>query len=515
MDLSDLSTPSSVETLLGTLEFVNGTPTEASADVAYAALDRLHAVDAFIAGLPAVSQWAIRQGYADAGIHDHDVLLFSGLMDSASLFLTANADTVYFWTFLDLTDGPVAVQFPPEVLGVADDMWWRWITDFGIPGPDRGHGGTYVFVGPGYSGPLPEGGVFVAHSRTTRVSLLGRAFLDGDDPAPAVRRIHDQLRIGRYAPGAFGTSVASFLDGTAPMSQVVRLATPRFVEGTGLAVNTIYPSTSTFYELLDAAIQAEPASAMDPELAGPIAAIGIVKDQPFAPGAEMRAILDESAATANALVRTISMRPRKGEGFQFYPGTDSQWTSPLFAGGYAFQTPPPRITTSGVEPLPDHGAKLLNARASFFYLATGVTPAMCMNLPGIGSQYIGATTDEHGDVLDGANTYTLTLPKDIPAEKFWSITLYDSQTRSMLVTDQRFPRAGSQAFPTPAATPNPDRSTELWFAPRRPEDVADGNWIQTASGHSWFALLRFYSPTPAFFDRSWQPTNIKPASRQS
>ncbi|MFF7442721.1 DUF1214 domain-containing protein [Streptomyces sp. NPDC008122] len=144
-----------------------------------------------------------------------------------------------------------------------------------------------------------------------------------------------------------------------------------------------------------------------------------------------------------------------------------------------------------MKPFPDHGAKLLNARASFFYLATGVTPAMCMNLPRIGSQHVGATMDANGDPLEGGRAYRLVLPAGIPAEKFWSITLYDNQTRSMLATDQRFPRAGSQAYPTPAAVPEADGSTVLWFAPKRPDGVAEGNWVQTLPGRNWFTILRF------------------------
>ncbi len=507
--LASISTADEVQTSAGTFVFADGVPTDATVAAAYDWLDHSHGVESFIAGIPAVSQWALRAGYADAGINDNDVLIFSELMDCKSLFLTANADTVYFWAFLDLSEGPLVVRIPERVLGVVDDMWWRWVTDVGIPGPDRGQGGEYMFVGPGYAGPLPEGGVFVCPSRTTRVSILGRAFLENDDPAPAARRIKEQLKITPYVPGGHGSSIAAFLSGTAAMARPAEPHAPRFVEGTGLEIKTIPPVDESFYRLLNDAIQNEPASALDPEVAAPIAAIGIVKDEPFQPDERMRAILSDAVATANALTRATAMRPREAEGFDFYPGTGSQWTSPLFAGGYSFQTPPPLITNAGVEPFPDHGAKLTNARASFFYLATGITPAMCMNLPRIGSQYIGATVDADREPLEGGRTYRVTLPPDIPAETFWSLTVYDNQTRSMLATDQRYPRAGSQAYPAPAATAEPDGSTIIWFAPTQPDGVPDGNWIQTSTGHNWFTILRFYSPLPSFFERSWQPSEIQ------
>ena len=97
---------------------------------------------------------------------------------------------------------------------------------------------------------------------------------------------------------------------------------------------------------------------------------------------------------------------------------------------------------------------------------------MIMRLTGIGSQYIGAFVDSKGEYFDGAKTYKVHAPpKDIPAEKFWSFTVYDNQTRSMLDTPQRYPRAGSQSYPTPAAEPNADGSTTIYFGPKQPDGV--------------------------------------------
>lgn len=501
-------TPAVVPTERGPLEFPQGSPTAEAASRAYDLLDRENAYRAYLNGYPAVSEWMLRKGLVDAGIHDGDVLITRRLLDSRSLFLTANADTVYFMTYLDLSDGPILMQAPADVLTVVDDMWWRWVTDVGIPGPDRGQGGLYLFVGPDYDGPLPEGGCFVRRSRTQRVSILGRAFLEGDDPGPAVDRITSTLAFARWRAGGVGFSIGAFLEGAGPLGAVEELARPRFVEGSGLTLDTIPPSDASFFDLLDAAVQAEPASALDPELAAPLAAVGIVHGNAFAPDDRMREILDEAVARADAITRAVAFRPRESDGFAFYPGTGLHWSNPLFAGGYDFQVPPPRIGAAGLEPFPDRGAKLTTARSSFFYLATGITPAMCMNLTGVGSQYILSTLDAAGDALDGGAHYTLTLPPGIPAEKFWSITLYDTQTRSMLVTDQRYPRAGSQSYPTPAATPAPDGTATLHFSPERPDGVGAGDWVQTVPGVGFFAILRLYSPTASFFDRSWRPSDI-------
>ena len=104
----------------------------------------------------------------------------------------------------------------------------------------------------------------------------------------------------------------------------------------------------------------------------------------------------------------------------------------------------------------------------------------------------------------------MTLPPDVPEARFWSFTLYDNQTRSMLVTPQRFPRAGSQSYPSPAATPNADGSTTVHFAPEQPAGVADGNWIQTMPGKGYFPVLRLYSPLQPFFDKTWQVGEVEP-----
>ena len=161
-----ITTPSSVKAGIGTLELPDGYPTVETAATLRDHLDYLHGVETFMNTIQGVSVFAIRKGFQDAGVADGDVLIFSELMDSRSLFLTANADTVYFWSFHDLSQGPLVFETPSDTLGLFNDIWFRWISDFGLPGADRGQGGTYMLVGPGYDGPLPEGGCYVRHSRT-------------------------------------------------------------------------------------------------------------------------------------------------------------------------------------------------------------------------------------------------------------------------------------------------------------------------------------------------------------
>jgi hypothetical protein len=507
--LASISTPDKVESRLGTLEFTDGFPTPATVEKVYDHLDFVHGVDAFDRAFPGASLAALRAGFQSIGVEDNEVLLFSTLMDSASLFLTANCDTLYFLSFIDLSDGPMVLDVPPlgppsGILGCIDDMWFDWVTDFGLPGPDRAAGGKYLLVGPGYDGALPDSGYHVSHVRTTRAIMLGRAFMIDGDPAPVAKVIRDGLRIGPYTPGAHGTAVASFLAGEATLGQDPPQVETRFHEGSGVSFNTVPPNDFSYWELVNDVVQGEPVESGGPERLGLLAAIGIVKGQPFNPDDRMRKILEEAVAVGNATARTVSFAPRPEEGWAYYP--DSQWTNVLFSGGYTFLDPPPEITPDGAVAAESDGARKLNARIAFFYPYTGITPAMCMRLTGIGSQYIWAMRGGDGEPLDGDRSYKITLPPDIPQSRFWSVMLYDNQTRSMLQTGQAKPDVGSQSG---TVVTNDDGTTDVYIGPTAP-DGHEANWLQTAPGKGFFTILRLYSPEKAFFDKTWRPSEVEP-----
>jgi hypothetical protein len=505
----EITTPDRVESRLGTLTFKDGIADKATAQKLFDELDYVHAVTAVINGFAAVNQLAMVKGFRAAGIPENDVLVTSGLMDAKSLFLTANADTYYFWSHLDLTKGPLVVETPPNSLGIFDDMFWNWIGDFGFPGPDRGRGGKYLLLPPGYDGAVPEGGYYVRRSKTTIVAMVGRAFMQNNDPNPADELVKKTLKVYPYVPGGEGSSIGSYLGGKGPIGALSEPASPRFIEGTGKVMNTVPPSDFSYFEMLHEAIQMQPAGVMDPEIAGQLAAIGIVKGKPFNPDARMKKILVEALAVANGVSRAMSVgSDRPSEGFSYY-GADSHWINGLWVGGHEFLTPPAEITKEGLKPYPSDGARKLNARMWFFYSVTGITPAMSMRLPNVGSQYLENFRDSQGNAFDGNKTYKVTLPKDIPAARFWSFTVYDNQSRSMLDTPQRYPRAGSQTYPSPAAKANADGSTTVYFAPTQPAGIERGNWIQTDPKKGWWTILRLYSPLPSFFDKSWRPGEIE------
>ncbi len=500
-----ITTPDRVESRIGTLDFKDGMPSKDTLSKVYDNLDFTHAFDAFVNTFQGVNMAAIREGNAAIGVKDNEIIVFSELMDAKSLFLTANADTVYFIGFIDLSKGPMVLETPPGALGTLDDFWWRWVIDFGAPGPDRGEGGKYLILPPGYDGPLPEGGFYVARSRTNRVAMLGRMFMVKDDPRPTVELIKKATKIYPYEGGATGTSIAEFLTGKVTLARPTPPPPTVFHEGSGKSFSTIPPNNFHYYELLDSVVQQEPATALDPELMGSLAAIGIVKGRPFAPDARMKKILTDALVVANATSRSLLMNSRAADWY-YYPG--SAWMNFLFVSGSEFETPIPMVTREGVKPFPPTGYRTLDARSAFFYGVTGITPAMAMRLPGIGSQYLFAMLDSNKEYFDGGRTYKVTLPKGIPQANFWSFTLYDNQTRSMLDTPQRYPRAGSQNYPSPAAEADADGATTVYFAPKQPDGIKRGNWIQTMPGKGWFTILRLYSPLEPFFDKSWRPSEI-------
>ena len=506
----NLTTPDTLNSSLGELTFTDGAPSDDTVQTVYDNLDLSHAVQAYNNAYQLVSLQAMHKGMKAVGVEDNGgVLMFSGLMDSQSLFLTANADTIYYIFVIDLSNGPMVVETPPDALGLFDDFWFLHVIDFGRPGPDRSMGGKFLLLPPDYDGPLPDSGYHVGRPTTNNVMAFGRSFMVDNDPVPTVATIKQHMKIYPYTPGGYGTSIATLLEGGPLPAKPADIKPVTYVEGTGLEINTIPPSDATYFDLLNEVVQEQPSGQLSLEIVGSFAAIGIVKGQKFEPDARMKKILADAAAIGCATGRALNWRIRDQDGSGYYP--DSAWMNGLFVGGAGYQTPPPEVKDGQIVPYPATGYRTLNARTWFFYIATGVTPAMCMKLPDMGSQYLVASYDSNKQYFDGAKNYKCTLPANIPENNFWSFTVYDNQTRSMLQTPQRFPRAGSQSFPSPAAVANADGSHDIYFGPQPPVGK-ESNWIQTMPGKGWFTILRLYNPLEPFFDKSWKVGEIEEIS---
>src|SRR5271165_3812770 len=188
-----ITTPDKVETRLGTLKFEGGYPDAATVEKVYDNLDFQRGIEAYLNTMQGASLVAFRRGMREVGAVDGTFGVFNTLMDSKSLFLTANTDTVYAFTWIDLSKGPIVIESPPNSLGIVDDFWFRYVADLGNAGPDKGKGGKYLFLPPGYKGDVPQG-YFVFKCRTFGNWFATRGFLVNGDPGPAVESFHKTMR---------------------------------------------------------------------------------------------------------------------------------------------------------------------------------------------------------------------------------------------------------------------------------------------------------------------------------
>ncbi len=157
-------------------------------------LDFQRAVQAYLLAIPAVSQAANRNAIRTLGPVNTVVPVFH--MDSRSIFLTANDNTLYSWAWLDLSKGPLVLEVPPKSLGAINDMWYRWVIDLGITGPDKGAGGKYLILPPGYKGDVAQTGyVAVVQSPTFNIWLPWRTFVVADDWNAAVDHVRKFARV--------------------------------------------------------------------------------------------------------------------------------------------------------------------------------------------------------------------------------------------------------------------------------------------------------------------------------
>lgn len=449
-----ITTPDTVETRIGTLRFQDGAPDPATVQLAYDQIDFTRGIDAFVKGMSATSVYALCRGIEEAGVKPSGGIgITEQLTDARALFLTPNTTNVYVVMCVNLKDGPMVVRMPPLALGFVDDADFRWVTDVGLTGPDKGKGGDYLFVPPGYSGALPSTGFNVARPRTNRLLMIYRVFVEKGDLAAATASVK--------------ANAAVF-----PLSQAGNPPATDFVNMSAVTFNTVSANDFSFYEELNDVVQNEPADWVDPDLVGLYASIGIRKGQPFSPDARLKQTLTEAVAVGNAYARSNIFATRDLRARLF---KDRQWLTPFVGGSYQF--------LSGAE-------RLLDAEAMFFYVATGITPAMSSAKPGTGSAYAAAFRDAAGDYFDGGHTYNVTLPGPVPANNFWAFTVYDNQTRSLLPTDQKSAGVDSNL---PELTKNADGGATIWFGPKAPPGH-EANWVQTIPGRGYFVILRLYGP---------------------
>jgi hypothetical protein len=423
--------------------------------------------------LPALNTIGLRDGSEKAFGSGYNVLtMWKSRMDAKAWVPTPNCDIMYAMSYLDLKEtGPLVVAAPPGVIGMFTDFFQRTLVDVGNAGPDRGRGGLYLLLPPDYQGSVPDG-YFTYTSPTYNVFLFFRMVMPGGvnglDPAPAVA-VGEQTRV--YPLWGEEKSIKPMV----------------FPDAAGKRLNMMYPTDYAYWTKLKAFVDYEPIKAITPELRGVLAAIGIIKGQPFAPTARQKKLLEKAVLMAPKMILAQRMVDRPDKRNLYYK--DRQWG---------------RIWAAGTAEWMQESYLDITSRSAFYQLGYSNAPAMVVRTINNGSKYPVTPKDADGDFLNGSNKYKLHLPADIPARLFWAVTAYNITDGTMPETSQPFP--GKNQFDD--MVKNKDGSIDLYFGPTKPEGAPESNWIQTIKGRNFMTALRIFGSAVEFFDQTWIPDDI-------
>jgi hypothetical protein len=449
--------------------FNNGYPSGDTAQKAYDEADLNRAIDAYKFFYPSVSILATWKGNEAAGVvSNKSFLILQG--SPHQLVFTPNSDTPYAGANIDLSSGPMVVELPPgPLMCVANDLNQRYVMDMGIPGPDAGKGGKHLLIPPGYEGKIPAG-YFRGTPTTNRVLFMVRVIPPGGNVQAGI----DMLKTVKIYP----------LNGPADWPVTWSAIGDRAADFTPVR----WERNLDYWKQLAELINEEPAYEAYRMNYGQLASLGIEKGKPFAPDARMQSILVKAAQVANHQMRVQSFADRRPDRVA-WPDRKWEWAS--------------LRPENGTFDLPT--AKDLEAREKWFYQAQIESPAMFRRTAAAGSLYWLGVRDSTGAYLDGGKTYKLAVPQPVPAKLFWSVTVYDPDSRSEIVTDNY--KAALRSLYELKDTANA-ASVDLYFGPTAPAGH-EGQWIKTIPGKGWFTYFRIYGPGEPAFDGSWKPGDFE------
>ena len=447
-----------------------GFPAQQAIRRTYDEADLNRAIQAYRFFYPTVSGAAIFKGNANIGVLPNRVF---GTLDSQPKHVgfTLNSDTPYAPILLDLRDSPMAVELPPgPLIVVAMDINQRWVADMGIPGPDAGNGGKHLLLAPDYQGEVPPG-YYTARSTSYRMLVGARSLPIGGDLDGAFQRLKT-INVHPLNPGT-SWQLPTWLD-----------LTPNPQDTTPLA----WENNIRYWKMLHDVIDSEPPYEAYRNNYGELASLGIAKGKAFRPDGRMKEILERAAQIGNEQMRVEAFADRRPDRI-VWPDRKWEWAALRFENGN----------------FDANGYLDLDARDKWFFQAIGASPAMFRRDAGAGSLYWLGLRDRGGAYLDGRNSYKLRIPLPVPARLFWSVTVYDTQTRSQIQTDQAKAALRSlfelKDFPKSGAA-------ELYFGPEVPQGK-QGQWIKTIPGQGWFTYFRIYGPEKPAFDGNWKPEDFE------
>ena len=463
------TTPDSVQTRIGPLSFERGFPTEETKRKVFDEIDYQRAVQAYLWAYPAVSFESIRVAAKAAGMDLNEMVIADKYADAKGLWLTANDTTVYAMANVDLgKDGPIVVEVPPgAIVGLIDDFWQRSITDLGLPGPDADKGGKSLLLPPGYTGEVPQTGYHVLKGTMNNYNVMVRGIVVNNDLAGTVERVK-KMRI--Y-----------------PLKEAGNPKPAKFVSMTGMAINTLPPAGLEYWSRLSAFINNNPVQERDKFIMAMLKPLGIEKGKPFQPDSRQRGILEDAARMGDAMGRVMLFDGHERfSGATAFGGTHWNWV----------------LLVNPTQNTDSYGQ--LDERLHYTYGAIYTSPGIGVMKAGPGSQYVQTFKDKDGNRMDGGKAYRLHVPPNVPAAAFWSLTIYDTATRSMM---QNASNDAAHSSYDPLKK-NADGSIDLYFAPKAPAGL-ESNWIETVPGKGFYPMFRLYSPTAPLFDGTWKMPDVE------
>ncbi len=459
------SAQETIDTRVGPLsfthDFTTGYPTNETVTKLFEELDFQRAVQAYIWSIPLVSMAQWRRAHEETlGAENGQIVFVESYADKIG-GLTYNATTPYVLPFIDLADGPWVVEMPEpagSVRGAAHDMWQIGITQITEPG-------KYIFVGPGQEAPEADG-YKVFNSPTNGVLMGIRLMPEDRDERVALL---DQIKVYPW----------SERDNPKPRGYITPDGKPWMAAA---------PVGLEYWELLADTIAREPVFERDRFFMAMLNPLGIEKGKPFNPGWREQRILMEAAVVGEAMAKANDFAKRVETS---HYRDDVQWE-------YATTANPDQR-----DEFYDH----LDERAAWFYEAVTNDVAMHGQKTGKGQVYMAAYKDADGDWLDGGTDYVLRVPPDAPAEAFWSLTVYEVSTRTLVQNEYEIADRSSRMD----LAYNEDGSVNIYIGPTPPDGDARKNWIPTEPGRAWFPYFRLYSPKQAFLDQTWVLPDIQKA----
>jgi hypothetical protein len=441
-------------------------------DLGLRAIER-RGVEAIIWGMPAVNYDLMLQAMITAAKGaPNQIVYWSRLPDWKNQTLTPNPDSIYLMPFINTKEvGPVVIEIPPadegSINGTIMNVWQTPLEDVGPAGVDKGAGGKYLVLPPGYKDKVPEGYI-VLPSETYEGYALLRSILKGGSDADIVEAVAYGRRIKVY-----------------PLSQAANPPATKFADAIDVLYDATIPYDLRYFQALDRVVQQEPWLPRDKAMIDQLKSIGIEKGKPFNPNQTTQAALAAAAAEAHALFES--------EYESLFDGTSyfdiSRWVLPAL----------PDYIKGSMSDYSDPDSYAIDSRGLVFTFAF-FTPKHL----GEGQYYLMTIKDKDGATFDGRSTYRLNVPANAPVRLYWSATIYDRATHALI---RGMPRA-SRSSQNVGLQKDADGSVDVYFGPSAPAGE-ESNWVPTSPNGRFEVLFRFYGPEKALFDKTWKLPDIE------